>query len=346
MTTFLRTVDSVRRRDRLIIPGFRGMSLREFFKRLYQSLSDDAVTDSAAQLSYYFLFSLFPALVFLVTLAAYLPLEGAVDALVGRMSYLMPDDALALVQEQLKGVVTETRPRLLTLGVLTTLWTASRGVDAIRKALNLAYHVTESRPYWRTQLVAIGMTLASMVLIILAFGMFVVGGEFGSWLAEKLHVSQQFHAAWSWARWPFTTVVVMFAAALMYYFLPDVEQEFRFITPGSVVGSLTWLGATWGFTWYVEHFGKYNVTYGSLGGVIVLMLWLYIGGLILIVGGEINSIIEHASDEGKAPGARRPGEAGPPGVDGQPPPITAGAAKRAETGRRFQWAFWRRWRHS
>jgi membrane protein len=190
------------------------------------------------------------------------------------------------------------------------------------------------------------MTLASMVLIILAFGMFVVGGELGSWLAEKLHVSQQFHTAWSWARWPFTTVVVMFAAALMYYFLPDVEQEFRFITPGSVVGSFTWLGATWAFTWYVEHFGKYNVTYGSLGGVIVLMLWLYIGGLILIVGGEINSIIEHASDEGKAPGARRAGEAGPPCVDGQPPPITAGAAKRAETGRRLQWAFWRRWRHT
>ncbi len=330
----------------MVIPGIRGMSLREFFKRLYRSLSDDAVTDSAAQLSYYFLFSLFPALVFLVTLAAYLPLQGAVDAFINRMAYVMPDDALTLVQEQLKGVVTETRPRLLTLGVLTTLWSSSRGVDAIRTALNLAYHVTESRPWWKTQVVAIAMTLAGIVLIILAFTMFAVGGELGGWLADKLHVSRQFHTVWSWLRWPFTVLVVMFAAALMYYFLPDVEQEFKFITPGSVVGSLTWVGATWAFTWYVEHFGRYNVTYGSLGGVIVLMLWFYISGLILIIGGEMNSIIEHASSEGKAPGARCAGEEGPPTVDGLPPPVTVGAAKRAETGRRLQWAFWRRSRHT
>lgn len=329
----------------MVIPGIKGMSLKEFARRLVRSLNDDAVADTAAQLSYYFLFSLFPFLLFLVTLTAYLPLGSAVDALLDRLSHLMPGDALDVVQGQLKNLVGETRPKLLTVGVVMSLWTASRGVDAVRKALNLAYHVTESRPWWRTQGVAILMTIASTLLIVLAFAMFALGGKGGEWLAAKLHVDRQFHVLWSWARWPFTMLVVMFSAALVYYFLPDVEQEFKFITPGSVLGSLSWLGSTWAFTWYVEHFGHFNVTYGSLGGVIVLMLWLYLGGLILIVGGEINSLIEHASVEGKAPGARAPGEVAPT-PDGKPPPITPGAAKHAASGRRLQWAFWRRWRHT
>ena len=161
----------------------------------------------------------------------------------------------------------------------------------------------------------------------------------GAWLAEQLQLVDEFHVVWSWLRWPFTAALVMLMLALCYYVLPDVKQRFKYITPGSVIGTVAWLGSTWGFTQYVEHFGKYNVTYGSIGGVVVLLLWLYLTGLIFILGGELNAILEHASKDAraKAKGAREPVEAPPL----EPPLKTPGAAKSASSARKTQYAFWR-----
>lgn len=318
------------------------LTWREFGRRFVKEFQEDTVTDCAAQLSYYFLFSLFPLLFFLVTLAAYLPFaHGAVEAMVARIAPLVPGDAMALVEQHLRSLVNQPRPKLLTVGLAVALWSASRGVDALRKALNLAYDVTESRPFWKTQVVAMLMTLVGTLLIPVSFTVFLLGGRLGEWLAEKLQVVEAFYLIWSWLRWPFTASLVMLMLALCYYVLPDVKQRFKYITPGSVLGTALWLASTWGFTQYVEHFGKYNVTYGSIGGVVVLLLWLYLTGLIFILGGELNAILEHASRDAKAKakGARAPGE--PPPLE---PPIKApGAAKSASSARKTRYAFWR-WR--
>lgn len=318
------------------------LTWREFGRRFVKEFQEDTVTDCAAQLSYYFLFSLFPLLFFLVTLAAYLPFaHGAVEAMVERVAPLVPGDAMALVEGHLRSLVGQPRPKLLTVGLVVALWSASRGVDALRKALNLAYDVPESRPFWKTQAVAMLMTLVGTLLIPVSFTVFLLGGRVGGWLAEKLQVVEVFHVIWSWLRWPFTASLVMLMLALCYYVLPDVKQRFKYITPGSMLGTVLWLTSTWGFTQYVEHFGKYNVTYGSIGGVVVLMLWLYLTGLIFILGGELNAILEHASRDAraKAKGARAPGE--PPPLE--PPIKTPGAAKSASSARKTQFAFWR-WR--
>ncbi|HVG60867.1 MAG TPA: YihY/virulence factor BrkB family protein [Hyalangium sp.] len=318
------------------------LTWREFGRRFVKEFQEDTVTDCAAQLSYYFLFSLFPLLFFLVTLAAYLPFaQGAVEAMVARVAPLVPGDAMALVEQHLRSLVNQPRPKLLTVGLAVALWSASRGVDALRKALNLAYDVPESRPFWKTQAVAVVMTLVGTLLIPVSFTVFLLGGRLGEWLAVKLQVVEVFHVIWSWLRWPFTASLVMLMLALCYYVLPDVKQRFKYITPGSVLGTVLWLASTWGFTQYVEHFGKYNVTYGSIGGVVVLMLWLYLTGLIFILGGELNAILEHASRDAKAKakGARVPGE--PPPLE--PPIKTPGAAKSASSARKTRYAFWR-WR--
>lgn len=321
-----------------VIPGFRGMPFGQFLRRLREELQTDTATDHAAQLSYYFLFSLFPFLFFLVTLAAYLPIEGAVDSLMERLQSVMPATAMALVRGHLDTLLGEGRPRLLTLGLAAAVWTASRGVDALRKALNMAYGVPESRPFWRTQGLAVLVTLVGTLLLLLSVAAFSLGGELGARLADRAHVGRQFAVLWSWLRWPFTAAVVMWVFALSYYVLPDVRQRFRYITPGSVLGTVVWLGASWGFTVYVEHFGRFNATYGSLGGVVVLLLWLYISGLAFIIGGEVNAILEHASADGKAPGTREEGELPPPVVE---PPQPA-AARSAEAARRMRVRLWRR----
>jgi membrane protein len=165
-------------------------------------------------------------------------------------------------------------------------------------------------------------------------------------VAAKLHVDQFWPLLWSWLRWPITAVGIMLALALLYYFLPDVKQEWRFITPGSAVSTVLWLLVAWGFSLYAENFGSYDKTYGAIGGVIVLMTWFYISGFVFILGGELNALIEHHSPEGKTAGARAAGEAPPPAVD-RPSIAAPGAAKTAEAAARTRKrALWARFRKS
>jgi membrane protein len=318
----------------LRLPGGGRMRFKTFLRRLYEEYENDNVADSAASLSYYFVFSLFPFLFFLATLTAYLPpIKSSVTELLGRARAILPSEAMGLIDQHVQGLIAKPRPRLLTLGILVTLYSASRGVDAVRKALNLAYDVKETRPLWRTEALAFGMTIGGSMLLLIAVAALAAGGQGGFWLARQLGIGSEYVFVWGWLRWPVTAVAVMSIAALAYYVLPDVKQQFKFITPGSIVGTLISLLATWGFGEYASHFGSYNVTYGSIGGVIILMTWFYIAGLVFLMGGEINAIIEHHSSEGKAAGARAEGEAPPPPAE-RPSAMPVGAANSAAVAER------------
>jgi membrane protein len=306
------------------------LSWKDFFKTVYREYNHDNVADTAAVLGYYFVYSLFPFLFFLTTLAAYIPdVKSSMGTLLARAHALLPAQAMDIIEKNLHAVLGKPRPRLLTIGLIGTLYSASRGVDAVRKGLNLAYDVKETRPFWKTELLAFGMTIGSAALILFGIAGLIAGGDIGLWLAGKLDIAPVYVFVWRWLRWPVTALLIMSCAAIGYYLLPDVEQEFRFITPGSVVGTLVWLVATWGFSVYAGHFGSYNVTFGSIGGVVLLMTWFYITGFIFVMGGEINAILEAASDEGKASGARAAGEAPPPPSQ-RPSAMPPGATKRAE----------------
>src|ERR1041384_530277 len=217
-----------------------------FLKKLKGRISDNAATDRSAQLSYYFVFALFPFLFFLVTLAAYLPVKGALDELLTRLDPLMPDEAMNIIRGQLHSLVTLQRPKLLTLGLALALWSAARALDALRTALNLSYDVKESRPWWRTQGMAVVLTVLTAALMLAAVAGLALGSSAGLWLAEKVHMDRFWPLLWSWLRWPITAAGVMFVLALLYYFLPDVKQQWKFITPGSVIGTLLWLAVAWG----------------------------------------------------------------------------------------------------
>ncbi|HEY4183718.1 MAG TPA: YihY/virulence factor BrkB family protein [Polyangia bacterium] len=299
--------------------------MRTFLRRVYEKYENNTVSDTAASLSYYFVFSLFPFMFFLATLTAYLPLGHSIDTLVARLRPLLPPQAMAVIDDNLRALIARPRPRLLTVGLVVTLYSASRGVDAVRKGLNLAYDVKESRPFWKTELLAFGATLGGAALLLFGVAALVAGGDAGFWVARHLGLGEAYLFTWKWIRWPITAVTITLIAALGYYFLPDVKQKFKYITPGSIGGTVIWLVGTWGFSQYVSHFGTYNITYGSIGGVIVLMTWLFISGFIFSMGGEVNAILEHASREGKAVGARAEGEAPPP-ADERPSAMPPGAA--------------------
>jgi membrane protein len=282
-----------------------------FLARIYRAYDRNSVADNAAAVSYYFVFSLFPFLFFLATLTAYIPyVRNSVWAVMARAQDLMPPAAMELIDKHVGNLVGQTRPRLLTVGLLITLYSASRGVDAVRKALNRAYRVSETRPFWRTELIAFGVTLGGAALVLVGITVLILGGSGGLWLARHLGFTTVYIAVWGWLRWPVTVVAIVSCAAVAYHFLPNVshaEHRFRFITPGTVMGTAAWLLTTLLFAEYAAHFGGYNVTYGSIGGVIALMTWFYISGFIFLMGGEVNALWEE--DRGKVTDtAQRPPE--------------------------------------
>jgi membrane protein len=317
----------------LPVPGGGHIAFAMLRRQLWRKIQDHALTSSAATLSYYFLYSLFPLLFVVVALTTYLPiLNPSMQEILEAASGVLPPEAMKLVDAHLQGLGT-AHPRLLTVGIVTTLYAASRGVDALRAALNLAYDVKESRPLWKTEALAFGVTTGGALLALVSVSALVAGGDAGYWLARHLDVGAEYVVAWRWARWPVTAALVMFLAALGYYLLPDVEQRFKYITPGSVLGTLAALAASWGFGRYVADFGSYDAAYGAIGGVIILMTWFYLFGLIYLVGGEINATLEHQSAEGKDEGARAPGETAPPKSE-RPSAVPVGAAHSQQSAER------------
>jgi membrane protein len=304
------------------------MGPKAFLKRLYEEYEDDAIADCAAALGYYFVFSLFPFLFFLTTLTAFIPyVHRSVETLLARAHTLLPEQAVGLIETHLRELIGTPRPRLLTLGLLATVYSASRGVDAMRKTLNRAYDVKESRKWWRTELVAIGVTIGGALLTLIAIAAAAAGGRAGFWLARRVGIAHEYVLVWSWLRWPVTALAIMLCAALAYHLLPDLRRRFRLITPGSVLGTLLWLVATWGFAQYVAHFGSYNVTYGSIGGVIVLMTWFYISGLIFLMGAEVNAILDRAARQDRKGRTGAPVPTTPPDRAPAPSPFLPGTVK-------------------
>jgi membrane protein len=196
--------------------------------------------------------------------------------------------------------------------LLAALWAASNGMTAITESLNAAYDLEESRPWWKQRLVAIGLTVALSVLIIAALILVVAGGNIGEGVANHYGFGPAFALSWKIIQWPAVLASLILAFALIYYFAPDFrEQAWQWLTPGAAIGVALWLLVSVAFRVYLHFFDSYSKTYGSLGAVIVLMLWLYFTGAAVLIGGEINSEIENAAAEKGAPEAKERGEKSP-----------------------------------
>jgi membrane protein len=283
-----------------------GLSVQELARRVVREIQQDDCLGRAAQLAYYFLFALFPFFLVLITLLGYLPIPNLLDRLMDMLGQMLPGEALQLVQDNLHELVSGERGGLLSFGLLAALWTSSSALTAIMDSLNRAYDVEEGRPFWKVRGLAILLTVGLSVFIIVSIVLLTFGPQIGGWIADQMGLGRVFQMAWNVLRWPVIVGLLIVAMALVYYLAPDVEQQWQWITPGSIVAVCGWLLASLGFSYYVNHFGSYNATYGSIGAVIVLLTWMYVSGFFVLVGGEINAEIEHASASGKDPGEKAP----------------------------------------
>jgi membrane protein len=251
---------------------------------------------------------LFPALLFVVAIVSFIPVEGLIDSITASLSRVAPYEVLTLVKDQITKIANDKAGGLLTLGMLGTIWSTSSGVSAIIDTLNQAYDIQENRAWWKVKLVALGLTVALAVFIVSSFALVLVGPAAAEKIATYAHIGRAFTLAWMILQWPVVFGLVALGIALVYYYAPDAEQEWIWITPGSVAATVLWVLISLGFKFYVANFGSYNATYGAIGGVIVTMLWFYVSSLAVLLGAELNAEIEHASPYGKDPGDKTIGE--------------------------------------
>jgi membrane protein len=281
----------------------------EILKRtLKESFFKDDLLSMSAQLAYYFFLSLFPALIFLISIASFFPVANLMDEVVRTMGRVAPPEVLAFLLDQMRKISDQNQGGVLTVAFLVTLWSTSTAMLSVLTTLNQAYDIEESRPWWKTRLTAILLTTGLALFILTSAALVIAGPELAERLADRYGLGAAFEWTWKILQWPLILLMVVTAMALVYYFAPDAEQEFVLITPGAVLATLLWILASLGVRVYLANFGNYTETYGALAGVMIMLLWFYVAGLCILIGAELNAEIEHASPYGKAPGEKTPGE--------------------------------------
>lgn len=275
--------------------------IRQALARTYEDVNRNHTLQAAAALSYYFVLSLFPALILLSAVVAYLPVPNLFNQALDFMARFVPPDSMGIIKRVLADVISPNRGAFLSFGILGTLWAASGGFAATIEALNMAYEVEETRPFWKTRPLAIGLTFLIGALLLLALAVMVVGPRFGEWLASKAHVSHVFAVIWPYLHWTISVAFTVLAVEALYFLAPNVKQRFLATLPGAVLAVGCWIGLSYLLGIYFRSFANFNKTYGTLGAAVALMVWLYWTGFAMLVGAELNAELAKVSAAGKVP---------------------------------------------
>lgn len=281
-----------------------GVSTFSIIKRTFRNFIDDDMPTYAAALSYRALFSLFPFLLFLIAMLSFLNLGNFFTWLREQAALVLPSTA----REMIDPVITDLQSgknSIFSVAIVVAIWVASNGIRSLMNAMNKAYNVRESRPAWKLYSLSVLYTIGIAIVLLMAAALMVVGPQWIEWLGSWVGLGDMAVTLWALLRWPAAILLLMLVVAILYYLMPDVEQAFRFITPGSVIAVVIWISASLGFGFYVSNFGNYDAMYGGIGAMIVLLLFFYISSAVLLLGAELNAAIEHASRDGKNRGEKQ-----------------------------------------
>jgi membrane protein len=287
---------------------FGGLTPLKLTQLGIKKIGEDELSTRSASLSYYFLLALFPMFLFLVSLIGVFAGPGSQlrDTIITALGRLAPGSASDLVHTVVNQTFTNSSGIKLAAGIIGALWAASGGMSAVVTSLNVIYRTTERRPWWEQKLTIVGLTLALAILMIVGLVLVLYGGKIGQSVAGHFGLGDAFRVAWNILQWPVTFAAMFLSYSLVYYFAPDLEERrWYWVTPGAVVGVALWLIASGGFRLYLHFFNSYSATYGSLGAVVILMLWLYLTGFAILIGGEVNWVIENEDKKNAAFEARK-----------------------------------------
>jgi membrane protein len=283
--------------------------LGQFLRELNAKMNEDNVYNGAAALGFYLTLAIFPAMILTMGLIPYLPIPRVDMAITDLMHQALPREAAAMFTNVVEEVMDKQHGGIVSVGALGTLWAASTGMYAIMQQLNITYDVKEARSFFRARLVAIGLSILFGSLMLLTLSLVVLGGIVQDWIGNRFGFSGALLMFFAVLRWVIIVMAILLAFSLTYYLAPNVKaQKFKFVTPGGVVATVLLLVASAGFAIYVQRFAEYSAVYGGIGAVVALMMWLYIAGLVMLIGSEVNVLIEHHAPEGKEIGERAPGQ--------------------------------------
>lgn len=279
--------------------------IADVVKALIKRSSQDDVSGLAAELAYRLLLAMFPFFIFVAALggfiAALFNIDNPAGRLVDQVRGTLPNDAASVLQGQLEDILSSQNSGLLSLGIVTAIWAASGAIKTVMKALNRAYDVPEARPFWRQSLVAVALTLLAGVSLTGAFALLIAGQLYAGDIGDAIGVGDFLTTALNWLRLPLAALMVMVAIAFLYWAAPNKRLPFRWVSPGSVIFIVAWISFTLGFGFYVANFGSYNSTYGTLGGVVVLLIWLYLSSLLMLLGAELNVVLASRAEPEMTP---------------------------------------------
>lgn len=281
----------------------RGTSKWALVKRSFREFDDNDMSTYAAALAFRALLSLFPFLLFLTATLSFFNLPEFFDWLRQQAAVAFPGMVMEMIDPVIDQLQKENNS-LLSISIVMAIWVSSTGMRSLMNAMNNAYNVQESRPAWVLFPLSVGFTLGMALLLMVAAGFMVIGPTAAEWLANQVGLKDLWILSWSWLRWPIVVLILMFVVAMIYYLTPDVEQEFRFITPGSVIAVMVWIAASIGFGIFARNFGNFQLFYGGIGAVIILLLYFYISASVMLYGAQLNAVVEHASAEGKEDGEK------------------------------------------
>ncbi len=283
-----------------------GVSKKKLLTDLRRRIQDGNVFNGAAALAFFLILSIFSAVVFLLNLFAYLPVANLQTVIMDFLHQVLPEKSASLFEGVVKNVASQKQGEggLLAFSILFAIWWASRGMYGIMHQLNITYNIEEKRPFWKSRSIALLLMLLFVLLVLGAFALVILGGIFEDRLINSLGFGGFFTVVFSILWWLIITIFLLLFFSLIYYFGPDAQQNFLFLTPGSVVGVIMLVLASLGFLLYISAFREYEATYGNLGGVILLMLWLYEAGVAILIGAEINILIGsyRSRDKSDVPG--------------------------------------------
>ncbi|PJE95164.1 ribonuclease [Streptomyces carminius] len=279
-------------------------SWKGVLKRTGAEFKGDNLTDWAAALTYYAVLSIFPALLALVSILGVIG-RSAIQPLIDNISTLAPGAARDILLDMLRQLQNNQGAAgiALIVGIALAVWSASGYVAAFMRASNAVYDIEEGRPIWMTLPLRVGITLALLILLAVSSVAVVFTGGLAQRAGDIIGLGDTFLTVWSIAKWPVLVLLVAFMIALLYWAAPNVKRRFRWISPGSLLAVLLWMVASAGFAFYVANFGNYNKTYGSLAGVIIFLIWLWITNIVILLGQEFNAEIERgrAIQGGRSP---------------------------------------------
>jgi membrane protein len=263
-----------------------GLSVRELAVRVWQAADADEIIPRAAALSYAFLFSIFPLLLFVAALVSLVPVHHVIRQLMDSAAQVLPGEAATAVRTTLRQIIAGNGYRgLISLGAVTALWAGSTGIATLMSMLNVVSRTPDQRPWWKRKLIAVLLTTILAVFVIVATLLIMLSARIGSAIGTTGNVLAALAPV----------VLVLLTVDLLYCVAPACREPWRFATPGAVTFTVLWLAMSFGLRLYVGHFSNYDVMYGSIGGLILFMLWLFLSSVVLLLGAEVNRVIVEAS---------------------------------------------------